>query len=158
MPDAHARTGRLAATLDDFLQSAPEVEAAAVIAPDGVPIVHALPEHLDDDHLGAVSVALLALGEQAATGLGRGPLGQVFVEGEHGFLFLMSARDQAAVAVVAGRSARIGFVLFELRRVADRIGRQLEPEALPGAPVRQLEPRRRDRPTVGQHTPDAASS
>jgi uncharacterized protein len=125
-PHPDTRAGRLAAALDDFIRGTPDVEAAAVVSFDGLPMASALPDSLEEDRLGAMSAALLSLGEQAAIGLGRGQLNQVFVEGEHGFVFLMSARDQAVLAVVARRSAKIGFMLFEMRRAADRIGRALE--------------------------------
>jgi predicted regulator of Ras-like GTPase activity (Roadblock/LC7/MglB family) len=125
------RAGRLAAALDEFIHSSPDVEAAAVVSFDGLPMASALPDELEEDRLGAMSAALLSLGEQAALGLGRGMLGEVFVEGEHGFVFLMSARDQAVLTAVAGRSAKIGLMLFEMRRAADRIGRALELTASP---------------------------
>lgn len=120
------RSGRLAAALDDFIRSSVDVEAAAVVSFDGLPMASALPEGMDEDRLGAMSAALLSLGEQAAIGLGRGQLNQVFVEGEFGFVFLMSARDQAVLAAIASRSAKIGFMLFEMRRAAERIGLALE--------------------------------
>lgn len=123
MPESKAQ--RLAQALDDFIKSSPDVEAAAVVSFDGLPMASALPEQMEEDRVGAMAAALLSLGEQAAIGLGRGQLNQVFVEGEHGFVFLMSARDQAVLAAVARRSAKIGFMLFEMRRAADRIGEVL---------------------------------
>ncbi len=123
MSEPDTRADRLAAALDDFIRSSPDVEAAAVVSFDGLPMASALPDELEEDRLGAMSAALLSLGEQAAIGLGRGQLNQVFVEGEHGFVFLMSGRDQAVLTAVAGRSAKIGFMLYEMRRAADRIGR-----------------------------------
>jgi uncharacterized protein len=138
--ESETRADRLAAALDEFIRSSPDVEAAAVVSFDGLPMASALPPELEEDRVGAMSAALLSLGEQAAIGLGRGVLNQVFVEGEHGFVFLMSARDQAVLAAIAGRTAKIGFMLFEMRRAADRIGKALEsglpeivaPEAAPG--------------------------
>ena len=126
MSDLDTRAHRLAAALDEFIRSSPDVEAAAVVSFDGLPMASALPEELEEDRVGAMSAALLSLGEQAALGLGRGLLNQVFVEGEHGFVFLMSARDQAVLTAIASRNAKIGFMLFEMRRAADRIGRALE--------------------------------
>lgn len=120
MPESKAQ--RLAAALDDFIRSSPDVEAAAVVSFDGLPMASALPDSMEEDRVGAMSAALLSLGEQAALGLGRGQLNQVFVEGEHGFVFLMSAQDQAVLAAVARRSAKIGFMLFEMRRAAATIG------------------------------------
>jgi uncharacterized protein len=132
-PPYDTRAGRLAAALDEFIHSSPDVEAAAVVSFDGLPMASALPEEMEEDRVGAMSAALLSLGEQAAMGLGRGQLNQVFVEGEHGFVFLMSARDQAVLAAVARRTAKIGFMLFEMRRAADRIGHALEPTEAPEA-------------------------
>lgn len=120
MPGSKAQ--RLAAALDGFIQSSPDVEAAAVVSFDGLPMASALPPEMEEDRVGAMSAALLSLGEQAAIGLGRGQLNQVFVEGEHGFVFLMSAQDQAVLAAVARRTAKIGFMLFEMRRAATEIG------------------------------------
>lgn len=119
---ARSKAQRLAAALDEFIQSSPDVEAAAVVSFDGLPMASALPAEMDEDRVGAMSAALLSLGEQAAIGLGRGQLNQVFVEGEHGFVFLMSAKDQAVLAAVAKRTAKIGYMLFEMRRAAKNIG------------------------------------
>jgi predicted regulator of Ras-like GTPase activity (Roadblock/LC7/MglB family) len=156
------RAGRLAAALDEFIHSSPDVEAAAVVSFDGLPMASALPDELEEDRVGAMSAALLSLGEQAAMGLGRGQLNQVFVEGENGFVFLMSARDQAVLAAVARRTAKIGFMLFEMRRAADRIGHALEPVAVwespvvdaPTVPAAASPPPPQDDHRDGDHGPD----
>jgi predicted regulator of Ras-like GTPase activity (Roadblock/LC7/MglB family) len=140
---------RLADSLNDFISSSPDVEAAAVVSFDGLAMASALPDDMDEDRLGAMSAALLSLGEQAASGLGRGELSQVFVEGEHGFVFLMSAKDEAVLAAVTSRQAKIGFMLFEMRRAAEVIGALLEERArdprydafeAPAAPVSPVLP------------------
>ena len=56
------RAGRLAAALDEFVRSSPDVEAAAVVSFDGLPMASALPEDLEEDRVGAMSAALLSLG------------------------------------------------------------------------------------------------
>jgi uncharacterized protein len=131
---------RLAAALNDFISSSPDVEAAAVVSFDGLAMASALPPDMDEDRLGAMSAALLSLGEQAAGGLGRGELNQVFVEGEHGFVFLMSARDQAVLAAVTSKQAKIGLMLFEMRRSADEVGRLLEPRGHDAPVLTAVEP------------------
>jgi uncharacterized protein len=127
------RAGRLAAALDGLLRSSIDVEAVAVISFDGLTMASALPDHMDEDHVGAMSAALLSLGEHASEGLARGPLQQVFIEGEYGYVFLMSARDQAVLTAIVRSNARIGFVLFEMRRAAEQIGRALEAPVEPAA-------------------------
>ena len=129
-----SRAERLAGALDAFIRSSPDVEAAAIVSFDGLPMASALPPEMEEDRVAAMSAALLALGEQAALGLGRGQLNQVFIEGDNGLVFLMSAKDQAVLAVITGTTAKIGFVLFEMRRAADAIGDALlEGRTVPAA-------------------------
>ena len=122
----HTKAELLAAALSDFIRSSPDLQAAAVVSFDGLAMASSLPPEMDEDRLGAMSAALLSLGEQAAKGLGRGDMRQLFVEGEHGCVFLMSARDQAVLAAVADHTAKIGLMLFEMRRAANTIGELLE--------------------------------
>jgi hypothetical protein len=120
MSDVHAgsRSVRLDKVLNDLLKHAPELEAAAVVSFDGLPMASALPAGMDEDRVAAMSAALLSLGERAAEGLGRGTLTQVYVEGESGTVFLISADDEAVLVAVAARGAKAGLMLFEVRRSA----------------------------------------
>jgi predicted regulator of Ras-like GTPase activity (Roadblock/LC7/MglB family) len=115
------KADRLAAGLDDFLSVSPDVEAAAVVSADGLPMASALPPYVEEDRLAAMSAALLTLGERAASGLGKGELAQVFVEAEEGYVVLMAAGPNAVLVTVTSGAAKIGLVLFEMRRAAARI-------------------------------------
>src|SRR4051795_4893539 len=103
MPDSTSRASRLDRALADLLAEAPEVEAASVVSFDGLPMASALPLGMDEDRVAAMSAALLSLGERAAEGRGRGGLPQVYVEGENGNVFLVSAADEAVLVAVAAR-------------------------------------------------------
>lgn len=116
-----SKADMLAKALDDFLAVAPEVEAAAVVSADGLPMASALPPHVEEERLAAMSAALLTLGDRAAAGLGKGGLAQVFIEGETGHVILTSAGKDAVLVSVTSRGAKIGLVLFEMRKVATRV-------------------------------------
>lgn len=120
------KADRLAAALDEFLAVSPEVEAAAVVSADGLPMASALPPHVEEDRLAAMSAALLTLGERAAAGLGKGHLAQVFVEGDTGHVILMSAGPNAVLVGVTDRQAKVGLVLFEMRKTASQVARVME--------------------------------
>ena len=111
----------MAAALNEFLDVSWEVEAAAVISPDGLPMASALPPDVEEDRLAAMSASLLTLGERAAEGLDKGELAQVLVEGEQGYVLLMSAGPDALLVAVMSREAKVGLVLFEMRRAAASI-------------------------------------
>lgn len=128
MSDSASRATRLDRAIADLLAQAPEVEAAAVVSFDGLPMASALPATMDEDRVAAMSAALLSLGERAAEGLGRGGLNQVYIEGEYGTVFLVSADDEAVVVAVASKAAKVGMMLFEVRRAADVVATILKAE------------------------------
>jgi predicted regulator of Ras-like GTPase activity (Roadblock/LC7/MglB family) len=128
-----SRADLLAQAIDDFLAVSPEVEAAAIVSGDGLPMASALPQNVEEDRLAAMSAALLILGERAARGLGKGELGQVLVEGSNGYVVLMSAGSHAVLVAVTSTDAKAGLLLFEMRRFAARVASQLGEERRPGA-------------------------
>lgn len=124
----------LATALDDFLATSPEVEAAAVVSADGLPMASALPAHVEEDRLAAMSAALLTLGERAADNLGKGELAQVFVEGSNGHVILMSAGTNAVLVAVTSKGAKAGLILFEMRKAADRVRSVMDSPAVEAVP------------------------
>src|SRR4051794_6059172 len=135
MPDATSRSSQLDRALADLLAQASEIEAAAVVSFDGLPMASALPATMDEDRVAAMSAALLSLGERAAEGLGRGALSQVYIEGEHGTVYLVSADDEAVLVAVASRGAKVGMMLYEVRRAAAAVADVLRAEDAASTPV-----------------------
>jgi hypothetical protein len=115
---SHSRSARLDQVLRDLLGQAPELQAASVVSFDGLPMASALPSGMDEDRVAAMSAALLSLGERAAENFGRGSLNQVYVEGENGTVFLVSADDEAVLVAVGAKGAKVGLLMFEVRRSA----------------------------------------
>ena len=128
MPDATSRSSQLDRALADLLAQAAEIEAAAVVSFDGLPMASALPATMDEDRVAAMSAALLSLGERAAEGLGRGGLNQVYIEGDNGTVFLVSADDEAVLVAVAAKGAKVGMMLYEVRRAAEAVATVLRVE------------------------------
>lgn len=131
MSDLHAgssRSDRLDRAIHGLLAQTPEIEAAAVVSFDGLPMASALPQSMDEDRVAAMSAALLSLGERAAQGLGRGELSQVYIEGDAGTVFLVSADDEAVLVAVAAKGAKAGMMLYEVRRTAAVIAEVLRAE------------------------------
>jgi predicted regulator of Ras-like GTPase activity (Roadblock/LC7/MglB family) len=125
------RASRLQRILGDLLTQAPEIEAAAVVTFDGLPMASALPPGMDEGRVAAMSAALLSLGERAAEGLGRGELSQVYIEAADGTVFLVSADDEAVLVAVAAQGAKAGLMLFEVRRAAQSVADALRSADVP---------------------------
>jgi uncharacterized protein len=132
---AAGRSHQLDQILGTLLRQAPDVEAAAVVSFDGLPMASALPPGMDEDRVAAMSAALLSLGERAAQGLGRGDLSQVYVEGDNGTVFLVSADDEAVLVAVGRVGAKVGLMLFEVKQAADAVGAALRIDTAPIEPL-----------------------
>ena len=114
---------------------------------------------MDEDRVAAMSAALLSLGERAAEGLGRGELSQVYVEGENGTVFLVSADDEAVLVAVAAKGAKVGLMLFEVRRAAAAVAAGADASSCrtrPSPPSRP--PRCRSWPTAATSSGSTAES
>jgi uncharacterized protein len=121
MSDPANRSQQLDRAIANLLAQAPDIEAAAVVSFDGLPMASALPVTMDEDRVAAMSAALLSLGERAAEGLGRGGLNQVYIEGDTGTVFLVSADDEAVLVAVGTKGAKVGMMLYEVRRAAEAV-------------------------------------
>ena len=150
---AAGRSLQLDQILATLLRQAPDVEAAAVVSFDGLPMASALPAGMDEDRVAAMSAALLSLGERAAQGLGRGDLSQVYVEGDNGTVFLVSADDEAVLVAVGRVGAKVGLMLFEVKQAADAVGASLRVDA---APVEPLVPQPTTEHVAAQPIPEPA--
>ncbi len=120
-PAEESRESRLARALNDLMAENLDIQAAALVSLDGFTMASALPEGMHEDRVGAMSAAILGLGERAAAELGRGALSQVFIEGDGGYVVLIAAGSRAVLTALADREAKLGLVLYDMRNAADAI-------------------------------------
>ena len=116
-----SREDRLAEALNGLMDESRDIEAAALVSLDGFTMASALPEGMQEDRVGAMSAAILGLGERASAELGRGQLSQVFIEGDDGYVMLIAAGDRAVLTCLAGIDAKLGLVLYDMRASAGHI-------------------------------------
>ena len=121
-----AQQNELAAALKGLLEKTPDIDAAAVVSMDGFVMASILPDGYEEDRLGAMSAALLSLGERTALELGRGELAQVFVEGTDGYVFLLAAGEDAVLNAIVRRGSKLGLVLYDIRNAAKDIAAIIE--------------------------------
>ncbi|MDO9556762.1 MAG: roadblock/LC7 domain-containing protein [Coriobacteriia bacterium] len=117
-----SREERLTQALDELMHDDPDIQAAALVSLDGFTMASALPQGMQADRVGAMSAAILGLGERAATELGRGHLSQVFIEGENGYVLLIAAGSRAVLTALADPESKLGLVLYDMKTAAERIG------------------------------------
>jgi predicted regulator of Ras-like GTPase activity (Roadblock/LC7/MglB family) len=112
-------------TLKTLVSNTPDLEGAATVSLDGLILASVLPAGTDEDRVSAMAAALLSLGERTAEELQRGTLEQVYVKGDSGYIILMQAGQEAVLEVIAGKGAKLGMVLLDMKRAAQEIMRVL---------------------------------
>jgi predicted regulator of Ras-like GTPase activity (Roadblock/LC7/MglB family) len=113
----------LNSVLNDLNGTSADIEASAVISTDGLMIASLLPADLDEDRVGAMSAAILALGDRSATELARGDLEQVLIKGDNGYILLTHASQEAVLTVMATTKARLGLIFLDVKRAAEEIAK-----------------------------------
>lgn len=118
-----SRSERMIARLRELQISTPDVEASAIVSVDGLIIASSLPAGVEEDRVSAMSAAMLSLGERIASELGRGLLDQVYIRGEHGYVFLSAVGEEAVLTVLARKEAKLGLVFLDMKRAAQELAR-----------------------------------
>jgi predicted regulator of Ras-like GTPase activity (Roadblock/LC7/MglB family) len=117
------REDMLASILSDLNGSSAEIEASAVISTDGLIMAALLPANLDEDRVGAMSAAMLSLGDRTAMELSRGDLEMVLIKGNQGYVVMTHAGPEAVVSVQAKFTAKLGLIFLDIKRAAAAISK-----------------------------------
>jgi uncharacterized protein len=109
-------TEKLGHILQNFVSTTLDVQGAAMVTPDGLPLASTLPGGMDDERVSAMSAAMLSLGDRIGKELARGEIDRIYVEGEEGFSILTSCGEDAVFLVLAGKAAKQGVLMLEIKR------------------------------------------
>ncbi|MHA1720928.1 MAG: roadblock/LC7 domain-containing protein [Promethearchaeota archaeon] len=114
-------------TLDDILKSLlasiPEVQSAAVVSIEGLPIASALPPEVDETRIAAMTAAILSLAERAAQEFSKGLFEQVFVRGQNGYVLTMAAGPNAVLTISTSKNVKLGLIFLDTKRTCDKISK-----------------------------------
>ena len=108
---------KLSMVLQNFVSATTDVQGAALVTPDGLPLAASLPGGMDEERVSAMSASMLSLGERIGMELARGTIDRIFVEGNKGFGILTSCGQDAVLLVLASESAKQGLLMLEIKRV-----------------------------------------
>lgn len=104
-------------------QSAPEIQASAVVSMDGLMLASALPPDTRDDDVAAIAATLLGLGERTVQEFKQGTLEQVYVKGDKGYSIITDTGHDNVLVVVTDENAKLGLIFFHIKIVSKEIAR-----------------------------------
>ena len=108
---------KLGMVLQNFVSGTTDVQGAALVTPDGLPLAASLPGGMDEERVSAMSASMLSLGERIGMELARGTIDRIFVEGNKGFGILTGCGQDAVLLVLASESAKQGLLMLEIKLV-----------------------------------------
>lgn len=117
------RTNDFQQILEDLNSSSADVEASALISNDGLMIASALPSGVDEDRVGAMSAALLSLGDRAGKELARGDIDRIMIQGEKGYVIMTSSGEEAVLTIMAKPNAKLGLIFLDIKRAAEALSK-----------------------------------
>jgi len=111
----------LTSILSELNGSSADIEASAIVSTDGLMMAALLPGGMDEDRVGAMSAALLSLGDRTAKELARGGLEQVLIKGDKGYILMTHAGEDAVLTVLAKPQAKLGLIFLDVKRAAESV-------------------------------------
>ena len=115
------RADMLKSILNELNGTSADIEASGVISTDGLMMAAVLPQGMDEDRVGAMSEAMLSLGDRTAQELERGGLEQVLIKGNKGYVLMTHAGHEAVLTVMAKPNAKLGLIFLDVKRAAESI-------------------------------------
>ena len=119
------RSELLTSILSDLNGSSADIEASAVISTEGLMMATMLTANVDEERVGAMSAAMLSLGERTSAELDRGEMEQVLVKGKQGYILMTHANSDSVLTVIVKPSARLGLIFLDVKRAAEAISKIL---------------------------------
>lgn len=115
------RADLLSSVLTELNGTSADIEASGIISTDGLMIASVLPAGMDEDRVGAMSAAMLSLGDRIADELARGTLEQVLIKGDKGYVLMTYGGPEAVLTVLARTNAKLGLIFLDVKRAAESI-------------------------------------
>jgi predicted regulator of Ras-like GTPase activity (Roadblock/LC7/MglB family) len=131
---AVGRGGGLNWLLDELVRRLAGAEKAVAVSDDGLLLGRsASVDRESAEHLAAMASAFQSLSRGVGTTFSKGPVQQVVVELEHGYLLVTEGGEGACLALLSSADADLGMVAYEMNVIVQQVGSTLSagPRALP---------------------------
>ncbi|MEE9426385.1 MAG: roadblock/LC7 domain-containing protein [Methylococcales bacterium] len=115
------RAEMLTTILTELNGTSADIEASGLVSTDGLMMAAVLPQGMDEDRVGAMSAAMLSLGDRTSQELARGKLEQVLIKGDNGYVLMIQSGEDAVLTVLAKSQSKLGLIFLDVKRAAESI-------------------------------------
>jgi len=129
------KTDLLEIALAELCSKLEGVQGAVIVSIEGFVVASYTPregEMTDEEgptsspQVAAMAATLIALGERTLARLAQGEMIRLLIEGSDGAMLVVPANRSSSVAVMVGKEAKMGLVLYALQQSATKISDILE--------------------------------
>jgi predicted regulator of Ras-like GTPase activity (Roadblock/LC7/MglB family) len=128
MPQVY-RTDLLEEALKEMCAKLQGIQGAVIVSIEGFVVAAYIPHEGDMDEdsptsspqVAAMAATLIALGERTLSRLAQGTMNRLLIEGSDGGMIVVPTDRRASIAVMVGREAKMGLVLYALQQSAKKI-------------------------------------
>lgn len=96
-------------------------QGIALLDDEGIILACELPADVDQERLVSMSISVARVGQTAAEELGRGILDQVYIKGEHGYLFFNIIHTNTILVSLISLESLLGAVLSQVRNLTEDV-------------------------------------
>jgi predicted regulator of Ras-like GTPase activity (Roadblock/LC7/MglB family) len=107
--------------LRDAEESVSGIQGVAVVSTDGLPMASAISAKIGEAELAALASSMLAIGATAIQNLRKGELDSLYIKCDRGYILLRYCGPLAVVLFLTEEKARLGPLLLELKRTAEKL-------------------------------------
>ncbi|MEA1994168.1 MAG: roadblock/LC7 domain-containing protein [Euryarchaeota archaeon] len=142
-----ASSKRVSKILKDLHAATPDIEASAVVSPEGIMIASELPSDIEEAKMSSVTTAMAFLGEKSTRNLTGGGLKQMYVRGEYGYILLRTVGKRAVLIGKVQENAKLRSVFANLKETEEKLAKitQGELSELPAENFSKKESKNLDR-------------
>lgn len=115
--------------LERLCATVPGIKQVVVVSSDGLALAKS--EDVDREtaeRLAAVSSGMIGLAYGSAGRFGAGPVSNVIVEMQNGWLFITGIRDGSLICCLTEKDIDMGAIAFEMSIFVQRVGDSLTPD------------------------------
>lgn len=96
-----------------------EIESSALISKDGLTLVSNLNIGVNEDHIGAMSAAILSVGNRMIENLAHSSTNSIMIQSQAGYVIVTAVTDELLLTVMARPDSKLGMVFHDIKTAAN---------------------------------------